>query len=252
VSGSWLVRFQPVASPAVRLVCFSYAGAGAVVYRPWIALLPPGVELWAVELPGRATRFAEPAVPEIGALADPLTLAIRSDLRGPFVFFGHSMGALLAFEVCRRLARAGARLPAHLVVSAKRAPQLALNSPPIARLPDDEFVRTMVERYDGIPAAVLRERELLSLLLPMLRADLAAIEGYRYEPAAPLGVPITALGGTRDRIAPVADLEGWREQTAARFRLHTLDDGHFFINTSQPAVLELLSREVLAPLTGRP
>jgi surfactin synthase thioesterase subunit len=205
------------------------------------------VELWAVELPGRATRFAEPPVPDIGALADPLALAIRSDVRVPFVFFGHSMGALLAFEVCRRLARAGAPLPAHLVVSAKRAPQLALNLSPIARLPDDEFVRTMVERYDGIPAAVLRERELLSLLLPMLRADLTAVEGYRYEPGTPLPVPITALAGRRDAIAPVEDVQAWREQTAARFTLHTLDDGHFFINTSRPAVLDLLSREVLAP-----
>jgi medium-chain acyl-[acyl-carrier-protein] hydrolase len=248
VSGSWLVRFQPVASPAVRLVCFSYAGVGAAAYRPWTALLRPGVELWAVELPGRASRFAEPALPDIGALADPLTLAIRSDLRGPFVFFGHSMGALLAFEVCRRLARAGAPLPAHLVVSAKRAPQLAANVSPVSRLPEDEFVRTMVERYDGIPAAVLRERELLSLLLPMLRVDLAAVEGYRYEPSAPLPVPITALAGSRDPVAPVEDLRGWREQTASRFTLHTLDDGHFFINTSRPAVLEILSREVLAPL----
>lgn len=247
MSGSWLVRFQRRPSPSVKLVCFSYAGAGAVVYRPWTALLPPRVELWAVELPGRATRFAEPAVPDIGALADPLTLAIRSDVQGPFVFFGHSMGALLAFEVCRRLARAGAPLPAHLVVSAKRAPRLALNLAPVSRLPDDEFVRTMVERYDGIPAAVLRERELLSLLLPMLRADLAAVEGYRYERGAPLPVPITALAGRRDPVAPAEDVQGWREETAARFTLHTVDDGHFFINTSRPAVLEILLSDVLAP-----
>ena len=246
MSSRWLVRFSAADEPRLRLVCFAYAGASATAYRPWAPLLPPGVELWAVELPGRARRIAEPPVPDLAALAEPLTRAVRDEVTAPFVLFGHSMGAQLAFEVCRRLAGGGATLPAHLVVSARRAPQLAANVAPIAGLTDDEFVRTMVERYDGIPAPVLRERELLALLLPALRADLLALERYRFAPGPPLPVPITAVAGRRDRIAPAEDLRGWQEHTSGPFALHSIDDGHFFLNTSRPALVELLAREVLA------
>ena len=229
--GPWLTRYQAVTRPSLRLVCFPYAGAGAAAFRPWIEALPDGVEMWAVELPGRSRRIAEPPVGDVPALADALASAVRTSIEGPFSFFGHSMGGLVAFEVCRRLVRAGAPLPAHLVVSARRAPQLPPRVEPIAGLSDAEFVRAIVERYDGIPAAVLREKELLSLFLPALRADLAALEGYTYEPAPPLPIPITALAGRDDPNAPADDIAPWREHTSAKFALHTVPGGHFFLNT---------------------
>jgi medium-chain acyl-[acyl-carrier-protein] hydrolase len=226
-------------------VCFPFAGAGAAAYRPWVELLPAGVELWAVELPGRARRIAEPPVSDLSALADALAEAVRTEIAGPFVFFGHSLGGLLAFEVCRRLRAAGAALPRHLVVSARRAPQLPAAREPIAGLPDADFVRVMVERYDGIPAAVRDEPELMAIFLPMLRADLGALEGYTYAPAPPLGMPITALAGRDDANAPLGDVAPWREQTSAAFALHTVEGGHFFVHTQREAVLDLLAREAL-------
>jgi surfactin synthase thioesterase subunit len=246
VSSPWFARYRPLAQPALRLVCFPYAGVGAAAYRPWIERLPRGVELWAVELPGRARRIAEPALSDVDTMTERLAAAVRAEIEGPFVFFGHSMGALLAFEVCRRLLRAGARLPRHLVVSGRRGPQLPLRREPIGGLPDDEFVRVMIERYDGIPEAVQRERELLALVLPTLRADVRALEDYRYEPGPPLPLPITALAGRHDVNVPLNDVETWREQTTATFALHAFDGGHFFVNTQMEAVLGLLNRDVLA------
>lgn len=236
-----------MAHPAVRLVCFPYAGAGAAAYRPWIPLLPAGVELWAVELPGRATRIAEPAVTDLAALADALASAVAAEVPGAFALFGHSMGALLAFEVCRRLARAGGPWPRHLVVSGRRAPQLPRSRPSVASLPDAELVGVIVERYGGIPEPVLRQPELMSLFLPTLRADLCALEGHEHMPGPRLAVPITALAGTDDDNAPPADMAGWQQQTSARFALHAFAGDHFFIHAQRSAVIERLRRDVLAP-----
>jgi surfactin synthase thioesterase subunit len=245
VSGPWFTCYQRLARPAARLVCFPYAGGGAAVFRPWVEPLAPAVELWAAELPGRARRIAEPALGDLSVLAAAAADAVRTEIEPPFVLFGHSMGGLAAYEVCRRLRGAGAALPRHLVVSARRAPQLPSRREPIARLPDAEFVQAMVERYDGIPAAVRREPELLALFLPMLRADLGALETYRYEPGPPLPLPLTALAGSEDSAVPATDIAPWREHTAGPFALHTVEGGHFFLNTNRSAVLALL-RPVLA------
>jgi surfactin synthase thioesterase subunit len=243
---AWFVRYERAARPSVHLVCFPYAGAGAAAYRPWVPLLPPGVELWAVELPGRATRIAEPALADLAALADELASAVQADVPAPFALVGHSMGALLAFEVCRRLVRAGAALPTRLVVSGRRAPQLPRNRASIASLPDVELARVIAERYGGIPDPVRREPELMSLFLPTLRADLRALEGYGYAAGPALPVGITALAGAADDNAPPADVAGWEEQTSAGFALHTFAGGHFFIHEQREAVVALLGRALRA------
>jgi medium-chain acyl-[acyl-carrier-protein] hydrolase len=251
---AWFARYERVARPGLRLVCFPHAGAGAAVYRPWIPLLPADVELWAVELPGRATRIAEPARADLPALADELASAVTGEVPGPFAFFGHSMGALLAFEVGRRLARDGGAQPRHLVVAGARAPQLLRNRPLIASLPDAELVRVIVERYGGIPEPLLRQPELMSLFLPTLRADLRALEDYAYAYAAapPLTVPIAALAGADDDNAPAADMACWEEQTSGGFALHTFEGGHFFVHAHRGAVVRLLSRDVFPPRSDAP
>jgi surfactin synthase thioesterase subunit len=244
MSNPWLVRYRPLARPAVRLVGIPYAGGASTVFHPWVEPLAPDVELWAAELPGRARRIADPPVADLPALVEALADAVKSAVAAPYVLFGHSMGALLAFEVCHRLVAAGAP-PRHLVVSARRAPQLPPRYPPIAGLPDPEFVQALVDRYDGIPEAVRRETELLALFLPMLRADLAALEGYRYAARPPLDLPLTALAGREDTRIPLGEIVAWREQTTGPFALHTIVGGHFFVNTNRPAVLDVLRRDVL-------
>jgi medium-chain acyl-[acyl-carrier-protein] hydrolase len=244
---AWFARYQRVADPAVRLVCFPHAGAGAAAYRPWIPLLPARMELWAVELPGRATRVAEPPVADVATLADALASAVGDEVPEAFAFFGHSMGALLAFEVCRRLERAGGRRPRHLVVAGRRAPHLPRLLPSVASLPDAELVRVIAERYGGIPDVVRREPELMALFLPTLRADLAALEGYAYAPGPPLAAPVTALAGMQDDNARAADVAAWARHTTAAFALHTFAGGHFFVHEQREAVVARLSGALFAP-----
>ena len=247
---NWFARYERVERPGLRLVCFPHAGAGAAVYRPWISLLPADVELWAVELPGRATRIAEPARTDLPALADELASAVTGEVPGPFAFVGHSMGALLAFEVGRRLARGGGAQPRHLVVAGARAPQLPRDRPLVASLPDGELVRVIVDRYGGIPEPILRQPELMSLFLPTLRADLRALEDYAYTTAPPLAVPIIALAGAGDDNVPAGDMARWEEQTSGGFALHTFEGGHFFVHAQRAAVLRVLSRDVFPSRSG--
>jgi medium-chain acyl-[acyl-carrier-protein] hydrolase len=247
VTGPWFHQFQETTSSSRPLLCFPFAGGAAAAYRPWIADLPAWTELWAVELPGHAARREEVLVADLHVLADQLSTAIRARFTGPFDFFGHSMGALLAFEVCRRLARAGAPLPRVLAVSAQRAPQLPAEGLSVPPLNDDDFVTLLQRRYEGIPLAISSDRELMKLFLPALRNDVTALERYRYQPDQRLSVPILAFAGDADDTAPAHEMAGWREQTAGPFALHVVEGGHFFIHTQRRAVLRLLSDHLASP-----
>ena len=182
----WLLCFAPRPSARLRLFCFSYAGAGAAMYRTWLDALPPTIELCAVQLPGRENRLREPAFASMQRLVDALVPALTPTMDRPFALFGHSMGALVAYEVARALyATPHAAQPLHLLVSGRRAPHLSDDEAPMRGLSDAQFVAEIGRRYGGIPAEVLRHQELLDLLLPSLRADIAAIETHTPVPSPP-------------------------------------------------------------------
>lgn len=166
----------------------------------------------------------------------------------PVAFFGHSMGAVIAFETARVLA---ARRPPlqHLFVSAYRPPSVPDPKPPISHLPDDGLVAETGRRYGGIPAEVLAEPELLALLLPTLRADITALETHRWVPGELLGCPITAFGGTEDGTTPAVHLEAWRGMTAGPFRRREFAGGHFYL-TEQRLALVAEVKAALAPGAG--
>ncbi len=207
--------------------------------------LLPGVEVCPVQLPGRETRLAEPPCSEMPALVQALAPALRPHLDRPFALLGHSLGALVAFELARELRRQQAPPPVHLFVLGHSAPHIAAGCAPVHRLPDDEFVAE-VRRMGGTPDEVLAHAELRALMLPILRADFALSEGYRYADAPPLACPITALGGLADEHVSRERLQGWQMQTSATFSLHMLPGGHFFLHSARPLVLELVARQ-LAP-----
>jgi medium-chain acyl-[acyl-carrier-protein] hydrolase len=244
----WLTRLraQPVASPVLRLLCFHHAGGGAASYRPWLDAMPEGVELCAVQLPGRESRLREAPFTRLGELVPVLTDALRPALDRPVALFGHSLGALVAFEVARELARRGQPLPAHLFLSGRKAPGL----PPherVSHLPTAELVAQVRRRWDGIPAAVLAEPELLALLLPTLRADLELVETHVHVPGPPLDCPISCFGGTTDPSASAADLAGWRAHTTKAFSVRMLPGSHFFVQAERPRVLAAVAED-LQPL----
>jgi len=187
------------------------------------------VEVHAVQLPGRESRYGEPALGDAHEAACLLVDAIESYLDLPYAFFGYSMGALLAFEAVRELRRRGAPMPVQLFVGAKSAPQLPATRPPLAQLPRAAFLRRLSDDYDS-PVELWRNSDLLEIVLPVLRADMALCETYLYRHEPPFNFPIQAFCGLRDRVAAVPAVQAWRGQTSGEFALEAFDGAHFFIN----------------------
>lgn len=250
MSNSWLQRPVPRPRAQTRLFCFPYAGVGAAVYRSWPTGLPEEVEMCAIQLPGRANRLHEPACASIPALVNSLMHALLPHLDLPFAFFGHSMGAVLAYEVVRALHSCGGPLPKHLVLSSRRPPHVPDPEPPLHVLPDDRFVAEIECRYGGIPPEVKAEPDLMALLLPCLRADIEALETFHPPPRPALPLPITVFGGLFDQMVPQSHLEAWRSETSAAFRVHTFAGGHFYMDSHRVDLLRRLLE--CLPLPARP
>ncbi|MFO1427692.1 MAG: alpha/beta fold hydrolase, partial [Steroidobacteraceae bacterium] len=246
MAGDWFVRFRPTTAATVRLFCFPYAGGGAAIYRPWAQNLPASVDLCALQLPGRETRIRETPIARIDTIADTAVNCMQERLDLPFALFGHSMGSVIAFEVARRILAAGLPAPVHLWLSARRAPGLADVDPPLRQLGDDEFVDALDRRYGGIPAEVRADRELMALLLPGLRADIAALETHVVSAEPQLTCPLTVFGGSADPRAPVGQLDGWRAATAGRFRVRIFEGGHFYIVPRRAELLAEIATELAA------
>jgi medium-chain acyl-[acyl-carrier-protein] hydrolase len=233
-------------TPFVRILAFVHAGGSASAYASWPRQLGGGFELVGVELPGHGSRVMEEPLADVHEMARAVVKELAAQRAGlpPMVFYGHSLGALVAYETARLLADDPARAPRHLFVSAARAPHLPRETTDIAHLPEDEFLVAVQQRYGGLPAAVLQEPELLELILPALRADFAAFEGYRYFVGTPLACPITAFVGTRDPLVKEAAVAEWSHHTTGPFLHHTVPGDHFFLAESRDQVLGILSSSV--------
>jgi medium-chain acyl-[acyl-carrier-protein] hydrolase len=246
MNSPWLQRLSPRPG-TIRLFCFPHAGGAAGVYRLWPGGLPGQIEVIAAQLPGRANRLYEPPASGIPQIVDELVRAIRPLATQPFAFFGHSMGSLIAVQVARALADTGGPMPAHLVVSGRPAPHLPDIATPLAHLSDREFVAEIDRRYGGIPTEILDDADVLALLLPSLRADLAALESFRPVTAAPLPCPVTVFGGSEDRLTPREHLDAWRSVTSRSFRVRVFPGGHFYLDRQRADVLADISA-TLAPI----
>jgi len=185
----------------------------------------------------------EPLFTKLEPLIQELSSALLPYLNKPFAFFGHSMGALVSFELARLLSSNYQLTPCHLFVSGRRAPQVPDPDPPIHALPETEFIKEL-RRYNGTSEEVLNNPELMQLLIPILRADFAILETYIYTPAAPLNVPITAFGGLQDERASREDLEAWQKQTNEVFSLQMFPGDHFFIYSSESLVLKSIAQKL--------
>jgi medium-chain acyl-[acyl-carrier-protein] hydrolase len=225
------------------LFCFPYAGGSSLGFRSWPDQLLPDVEVCIVQLPGRGPRIREAGFTELDPLVDAIGQALLPRMDRPFVFFGHSMGAMIGFELARYLRRQGRRLPRHLFVSGRRAPQIIDPSPHTYDLPEAEFIKEL-RRLNGTPTEVLEHADLMSLMMPILRTDFAVCQTYEYKPGPPLDCPISAYGGVQDPQVPKDYLEGWKEQTSALFTLKMFPGDHFFIHSDQALLLRALSQEI--------
>jgi medium-chain acyl-[acyl-carrier-protein] hydrolase len=206
------------------------------------------MEVCAVQLPGREWRRREPAFTRVDAIVDALFEVFpESWFTTPYVFFGYSMGALVAFELLRRFKQAGRPLPRKLVVAACRAPHFMSRFVPRHDMQDAEFLE-LVRRFGGTPDAILAEPELLKILLPTLRADFEVLDTYRYTQngSGRIDLPFLVYGGTRDSHVKRSDLAGWREYTSGEFTLRLFPGGHFFINEVREQFFRTLRQDLLA------
>lgn len=235
------VRPRPVAAPRLRLFCFPYAGGSAAAYHQWPSALPADIEVVAAQYPGRATRMREAPCTRLEALLDDMETGIAPLLDRPFAFFGHSMGATVAHELTRRLLAAGSALPRHLFLSGRSAPQLAPRRTPIHALPHEEFIATLRD-FSGTPAEILEHRELMEMMVPMIRADFEALETWKYQASAALPIPVSAFGGIADEAVPMENLDAWSVCTSERFKRHMFPGGHFFLQQHYPAMLNIVAR----------
>lgn len=240
----WILCPYPNVSADSRLFCFPYAGSGASVYRAWQGGLPANVELLPIQLPGRENRMVEKPLDCLSRLCDTVVDVLGPYFEPPFAFFGHSLGALIAFELTRELRHRGLPLPTALFVSGREAPRVLDLDPPLHPLPEDAFIRELCQRYGGIPQEVLEEPELLKLLIPALRADLTMNETYGYVEKEPLACPIYAYGGLQDARVSRADLDAWQRETRDTFIVRMFPGGHFFIQSARDRVLQELSEDL--------
>jgi surfactin synthase thioesterase subunit len=237
MSDVWFYRPANRTQPRVRLVCFAHAGGSAATYRLWPQALPDDVEVVAVALPGRGGRWREPPIAGVAGMVDALLPELERWRDRPFALFGHSMGALVAFEVAAALQRRGGLQPAHLFVSGRRAPCEREPLAPLSGLDDAAFVAEIDRRYGGIPPELRHDADIMALLLPSLRADIHAVETWAPGGAAPLACPITAYGGHDDPHAPIAQMTGWQRETAAPARVRLFPGGHFYLEAQRDALL---------------
>jgi medium-chain acyl-[acyl-carrier-protein] hydrolase len=236
-----LAGHKPNPRARLRLFCFPYSGGAARAYRDW-QTLPPEIDVCAIELPGRGNRLREAPLNKMSPAVEVVGKEIISLLDRPYAFFGHSMGAIMGFEVARLLRRCGKRGPTHLFVSGHKAPQIPKPERCTYNLPDAELIEEL-QRLNGTPREVLEHPDIMQLMLPLLRADFECIQTYSYKHEPPLDCPITVFGGLSDPFISRETLEQWREQTTAGFSLRMFPGDHFFLNKEQADLLRVLAQE---------
>jgi len=242
--GLWIRRFHPANDAPVRLVCLPHAGGSATFYFPLSRTLAPAIDVLALQYPGRQDRRGEPCIDEMGRLADLVTEELRPWTDRPLALFGHSMGALLGFEVARRLERDGIS-PLHFFASGRRAPMRRRSDEDVHRRDDQRLIAELAT-LSGTDAQILDDPEVLHLVLPAVRSDYRAVETYRYAPGEPLKCPMSVLTGDSDPQVTRDEAEDWRQCVAGRFDLTVYPGGHFYLTEHAGEVMAQIRRALAA------
>ncbi|WP_328869742.1 alpha/beta fold hydrolase [Streptomyces sp. NBC_00287] len=238
---TWFRRYEPGSPGAVKLVALPHAGGSAPYFVPLARALAPELDVLCVQYPGRQERYREPVPTELRELADQVYKALVSVPVGPVVLFGHSMGAVLAYEIARRLEESGGGELLGVIASGRRAPHRYREE--TVHLRDDDGIIAEIRQLSGTDPGALADEDLLRMVMPALRADYRAVETYRTTPgAAPLSAPVTVLTGESDPRVSADDARAWEELTSGTFRLRSFPGGHFYLN-GRPAEVTAAIRE---------
>lgn len=243
----WFEDLSSWKTPALRLFCFPYAGGSAEIYRNWQGSFPPEIGICLVHLPGRGKRIAERAFTRVSSLVKAIADRMEPKIRKPYALYGHSMGALISFELSWELIlRYGAK-PQHLFVSGRSAPQWPRSRPAIFLLPDDDLL-VELKRLNGTPRDVLENPDLMALFLGVLRADFEMVETYQYQRRGRLDCPITVYSGLYDNDIPLEACHAWSDQTASRCIMRMFKGDHFFIRDPKSEFVNVFRNDVLTAL----
>ncbi len=245
----WIRQFHPGAASVsgaptqrVRLVCFPHAGGSASYYHPVSARFADQAEVVVLQYPGRQDRRREPCIDDLNVLADRVTTELSALSPAPTLFFGHSMGATVAFEVARRQEEAGSGAPRVVIVSGRRAP--STRRPERVHEYDDEGLIAEVRKLNAAEAAVLEDEDIRAMALPAIRGDYRAIESYRGQPGRRIRAAVTVLTGDADPMTTYAEAQAWREHTDGEFRLRVFPGGHFFLAEQQDGVNQEIATDI--------
>lgn len=239
-SGAWFFVPRRLTSPRIRVFCFPYAGGSATLFRDWPKALPDDVELVGIQLPGRAFRLKDPAFTDMSCLLDELEGLLSPHLEVPFVFYGHSMGSLVAFELVRRFQAKGQALPKLVFLSGRRAPHLVTNGADVKSMDDEAFIDHL-RGLGGTPDEIINNRRLMNLILPSLRADFELLYKWKHQDGELLSMPLRVAGGKEDKPIKQEDLEAWSRYTRAGFSVQMFKGGHFFVHDAEDELLPWLS-----------
>ncbi|MCX5345156.1 thioesterase II family protein [Streptomyces atratus] len=243
----WIRRYRAAPEAAVQLVCLPHAGGSASYFRPMAMALFPAAEVLAVQYPGRQDRVNEPCIGDFAELTERTLAAIRPELGRPVALFGHSMGALLAFEVAKRLEADGI-VPLALFASGARPPCRPL--PRHAHTATDEELIAELAALDGTDERLLDNEDMRVLVLSALRADYRMLESYRCD-SSTVACPVVSLTGDNDAVVSIDDAAAWASHTAGRFDLHVFPGGHFYLDDHWDGVGEVLTKQLGAHVPTR-
>jgi pyochelin biosynthetic protein PchC len=241
-TSAWIRRFHPAPDAPTRLVCFPYAGGSASYFFPVSRSLAPGIDVFAIQYPGRQDRRAEARIDDVRELADIVVEELEPWLDKPITLFGHSLGATLAFEVALRLERDGVE-PLGLFASGRRAPSRHRENERVHLSTDDGLIAKL-KQMSGTDASLLEDDEVVRMILPAFRSDYKAAETYRYQPGPKLLCPILTLTGDTDPEVTLDEARAWADHTEGEFSLQVFRGGHFYLNEHAPAVLAEISKHI--------
>lgn len=245
----WFEHLSRIQKPLFRLFCFPYAGGSAHLFRQWQSYFPHTLDVCLVHLPGRGIRISEPAFRRLPELISVLAPEMECYINDEFALYGHSMGAMISFELARELFRRHGRGPRRLFLSGSSAPQCRDTEKKTYDLPHDEFIAHLKE-LNGTPPALLEDRQTLEVFMPTLRADFEMVQTYEYRPGPPLPCPLNIYGGLQDPDVAPEKLRAWQLQTTAAFDLKMFEGDHFFIQSSGTNFIHALKQDVLAAFQG--
>jgi len=226
----------------INMFFLPFAGGSFYSYRDFRKYLPEHIAVTATDPPGHGRRMREPLLTDIHDMTEDIFRSIKDSLNEPCAIFGHSMGSLLGYLLCKKISDAGKYAPLHLFVSGRYAPSVESREKDLHKLPRNEFIRK-IKTYGGLPKEVAESEELMDLFVPIIKADFQAVSEYRYEPSEPLDIPLTVMIGEEEDTSYEEALR-WQEMTARKISVRQFSGGHFFIFDHLPEIGKLIAEHL--------